>query len=469
MNKKRIEHDFLGEKEVPAEAYWGIHTQRALQNFPISGYKVNPSLIKALALVKKACCLANTELEFLGKDKSQAIVSACEEIASGKFSDQFPVDALQGGAGTSTNMNMNEVIANRASEIMGGKKGEYQLVHQLADVNLHQSTNDTYPTAVKIAAINGLRHLSQIIAKLQGSFQEKEKAFGQIVKIGRTELQEAVPMTLGAEFAAFAEAISRDRWRTFKGEERLRVVNLGGTAIGTGITAPRDYIFLVIEKLREVTGLGLARGENLTGETANTDPFVEVSGVLKAHGTNLIKISGDLRLLNFIGEIHLPPLQAGSSIMPGKVNPVLMEAAIQTGIKVSANDLIVSDAASRGTLQISEFFPLIAHAFLESIDLLSNIDALLTSHISQIRADENICRHYFDHSPMIVTALLPLIGYDKSAALIIEYENLFKDDTTKKTSIRDFLENKLGKEIIEKAFSPYQLTALGYKDHGTDS
>ncbi len=469
MNEKRIEHDFLGELEVPADAYWGIHTQRAVQNFPISGYKVNSSLIKALALVKKACCLANAELEFLGKDKARAIISACEEVAADGFSDQFPVDALQGGAGTSTNMNMNEVIANRAIEILGGKKGDYHLVHPLADVNLHQSTNDTYPTAVKIAAIYGLRRLSQIISKLQGTFQEKEKSFGQIVKMGRTELQEAVPMTMGAEFAAFAEAISRDRWRTFKGEERLRVVNLGGTAIGTGIAAPRDYIFLVIEKLREVTGMGLARADILTGETANADSFIEVSGVLKAHASNLIKISGDLRLLNFIGEIHLPHLQAGSSIMPGKVNPVLMEAAIQTGIKVSANDLIVSDAVSRGTLQISEFFPLIAHAFLQSIDLLVNIDTLLAAHISQITADENVCRYYFDRSPMIVTALLPFIGYDKSAALLTEYEKLFKHNAAAKKSIREFLEEKLGKNIIKKAFSPYQLTALGYRNNGTDS
>ncbi len=256
-------------------------------------------------------------------EKAEAIINACDEIAKGRFSDQFPVDALQGGAGTSTNMNLNEVIANRAIEILGGNKGDYSLIHPLEDVNLHQSTNDVYPTAIKVAGIYRLRDLAKAIAELQGAFQEKEKEFAGIIKIGRTELQEAVPITLGAEFSAFAEAISRDRWRTFKCEERLRVVNLGGTAVGTGLAAPQDYIFLVIEKLREVTGLGLSRGENLPAETANADSFVEVSGILKAHAVNLLKIANDLRLMNLLGEIKLPQLQAGSSIMPGKVNPVL--------------------------------------------------------------------------------------------------------------------------------------------------
>ena len=367
----RREGDLLGVLEIPIDAYWGIHTGRAIRNFPISGRPVRPGLIRAVALVKKACALANLELGYLAPEKGEAIIAACGEIAAGGFPDQFPVDALQGGAGTSTNMNVNEVIANRAIELLHGRKGDYRIVHPLEDVNLHQSTNDVYPTALKVASISGLRRLSQAVADLQGAFQEKEKAFGAIVKIGRTEMQEAVPMTLGAEFAAFSEAIARDRWRTFKSEERLRVVNLGGTAIGTGLTAPRDYIFLVIEKLREVSGMGLSRGENLTGETANADPFVEVSGILKAHATNLVKISGDLRLLNFMGEIHLSPVQAGSSIMPGKVNPVVLEAVIQTGLRVMADDMLIADAVSRGTWQISEFMPLIADAFLEEIDLLT--------------------------------------------------------------------------------------------------
>lgn len=458
MTDHRIEKDLLGELAVPKDAYWGIHTRRAMNNFRISGKSVNPSLIRALAQVKMACCLANTETGHLSQKKSRVIQKACLEISEGLLADQFPVDAMQGGAGTSTNMNLNEVIANRAIELIGGHKGDYNLISPLEDVNLHQSTNDVYPTALKITAIYRLRDLAQVIADLQGAFQEKEKEFAAIVKMGRTELQEAVPITLGAEFSAFAEAFSRDRWRTFKCEERLRVVNLGGTAVGTGLAAPRDYIFLVIEKLREVTGLGLSRGENILGETANADAFVEVSGILKAHAVNLIKIANDLRLLNMLGEIHLPQLQAGSSIMPGKVNPVLAEAAIQTGIKVIANDGIVTETAARGTLQINEFLPLLGQALLESLDLLINISSLLAKHVRGIQANKEKCEEYFNDSPMIITALLPEIGYEKATQFIADFFS------GSENNMRRFLEEKLGKELIDKTFSPYQLTALGYKD-----
>ncbi|MGV8059593.1 MAG: aspartate ammonia-lyase [Smithellaceae bacterium] len=463
MPTMRIEHDFLGKLAVPIDAYWGIHTQRAIDNFPISGAKVNISLIKALALVKKSCCLANHETGYLDAEKAEAIISACNEIAAGQLSGQFPVDALQGGAGTSTNMNLNEVIANRAIEIRGGKKGDYSLIHPLEDVNLHQSTNDIYPTAIKVAGIYRLRDLSAAIACLQGAFQEKEKEFGQIIKIGRTELQEAVPITLGAEFSAYAEAISRDRWRTFKCEERLRMVNLGGTAVGTGLAAPKDYIFLVNEKLREVTGLGLTRADNVMGETANADSFAEVSGIIKAHAVNLIKIANDLRLMNFLGEIKLPQLQAGSSIMPGKVNPVLMEAAISTGIKVIANDGIITETAARGTLQINEFLPLLAHSFLESLDLLINIDKILAAHILGITADSQKCQEYFERSPMIITALLPLIGYERATGLMAEFTQ------SKTNNMRKFLAEKLGEAIVDKVFSSSSLTALGYRDYGQDT
>jgi len=463
MPELRSEHDFLGTLDVPAEAYWGIHTQRAAANFPISGLRVNPALIKSLALVKKACCLANYETGHLGSAKANAIITACEEIAAGRLMSQFPLDALQGGAGTSTNMNMNEVIANRAIEISGGRKGDYAIIHPLEDVNMHQSTNDVYPTAVKIAAIYSLRQLAAAVADLQGAFQQKEKEFSTIVKIGRTELQDAVPITLGAEFSAFAEAFSRDRWRTFKCEERLRVVNIGGTAVGTGLTAPRGYIFLVNEKLRDVTGIGLARGENVPGETAHADSFVEVSGIINAHAVNLMKIAGDLRLMNFLGEIKLPQLQAGSSIMPGKVNPVLMEAAIQTGIKVAANDTIITATAARGNLQINEFLPLLAHALLESLDLLINIDELMAVHIKGITAGREKCQEYFEHSPLIITAFLPVIGYEKATELMTEFTS------TGKKNMREFLEAKLGKTLVEKIFSSASLTALGYRDHGKNT
>jgi aspartate ammonia-lyase len=467
-----MEKDLIGTREVSAHAYWGIHTQRALENFTLSGRRVNPSLIQALALVKKACTAANTELGYVPPDKGRAIAAACDEIAAGGFFDQFPLDSLQGGAGTSTHMNINEVLANRAIEHLGGKRGDYGLIHPLETVNLHQSTNDVFPTALKIAGISGLRRVSSAVTDLQGACQEKEQAYATIVKIGRTELQEAVPMTLGAEFAAFAEAFSRDRWRTYKAEERLRVVNLGGTAVGTGLAAPRDYIFLVIEKLREVTGMGLARGENLTGETANADVFVEVSGILKALSTDLIKVSNDLRLLNFTGEIRLAPVQAGSSIMPGKVNPVVPEAVIQAGIRAMADDGIIAAAAARGTWQINEFLPLIADALLESLDLLTAASDLLAVHIRGLSADEDCCRRYFERSPMIVTALLPLIGYERATELIAEYyrrAGMAQPTDHGSLSMRSFLETKLGVEVVARALDPYRLTALGYQDHGRDT
>ncbi|MGE5309015.1 MAG: aspartate ammonia-lyase [Deltaproteobacteria bacterium] len=456
--KMRIEKDLLGELEVPADAYYGVHTQRAVQNFNISGRKMNPALIRGMAIVKKACCLANAELELIDKKKADAIIQVCDEIIGGKLADQFPVDALQGGAGTSTNMNLNEVIANRANELLGGKKGDCRPVDPIEDVNLNQSTNDVYPTALKVAAIYKFRELSQAVAVLQGAFQKKEKEFARVVKIGRTELREAVPMTLGAEFSAFAEAFARDRWRTFKCEERLRQINLGGTAVGTGLTAPRSYIFLVSDKLRELTGFGLARGENMVDQTANSDAFVEVSGILKACASNLIKISNDLRLLSLLGEIRLPALQAGSSVMPGKVNPVMLEAAMQAGLEVIARDGLVTEAASRASLQINEFLPLLADALLGSIDILLNIVPRLATHVEGIKADEARCREYLEKDPMLITALLPVVGYKKAQELLKDFEASGKDN------LRIFLEGKLGKETVDKAFSPEYLTALGYKN-----
>lgn len=457
----RIEEDFLGALEIPAEALWGIQTARASANFPVTGRRVNPRLIRAYALVKKACCLTNREIEYLDARRADAISAACDEIAGGGFSDQFPVDALQGGAGTSTNTNLNEVIANRANELLGLPRGTYtgEGVHPLDHVNLHQSTNDTYPTALKVCLTGMVRELAPAIERLQGALQKKEKEFAGIVTVGRTELQSAVPMTLGAEFSAFAECIGRDRWRTFKCEERLRVVNLGGTAVGTGLAAPRRYIFRVTDILRELTGFGLARAENLIDQTANADSLVEVSGILRAHAANLIKVSRDLRFLAQAGEIDLPAVQAGSTIMPGKVNPVILEAVIQAGMKARANDALLGEAVAHGSLQINEYMPLIADLMIESIELLRNASAMLASHVHGIAANAENCARRLDTDPMIITALLPAIGYERAAALLKEYRL-----TGGTVTLRNFLSERLGKELIDKVFSPAALSALGFQD-----
>lgn len=465
----RVEKDLLGEKEVPSHVYWGIHTARAKENFPLSGYLVPQPLIQALAMVKKACCIANAELGYLKEDVAQAIEESCNQIIEGKLAEQFPLDALQGGAGTSTNMNINEVITNRACELLGSQKGDHARVHPIEHVNLHQSTNDVYPTALKIAAIRGIRKLSQIIARVQGAFQRKEKEFSEIVSMGRTEMQDAVPIALGGQFASFAEALARDRWRTFKCEERLRVVNIGGTAVGTGLTAPREYIFLVIERLRDVTGLGLTRGEHVMDQTSNADCFVEASGMLNAHAANLIKISRDLRLLHFMREIELPALQAGSSIMPGKVNPVLIESAISVAMKVQANDTLIARAASNGTLQINEFLPLIAFSFLESIGLLCSIGRLLDRHVRTIRANPDICSRNVDKSPLLITAFLPYIGYEAAQDLLRDFKQegdskQERDSRHERNgSFREFLCRRLGEDLVDKVLSPHNLMALGYR------
>ncbi|MFA4993987.1 MAG: aspartate ammonia-lyase [Bdellovibrionales bacterium] len=463
----RKETDILGNVEIDDSALWGIHTERALQNFAVSERRVPFSLIAAIVTVKQAAAQANGELGYLPQNIADVLVAACGKICGNENDTMasFPLDALQGGAGTSTNMNVNEVIANVALQAMGKKAGAYDALHPLNHVNLHQSTNDVYPTALRIAAISGLRSLSDALAKLQGAMQNKEKEFHDILKMGRTELQPAVPMTLGQEFSAYSEAVARDRWRTFKCEERLRMVNIGGTAIGTGLTAPRDYIFRVIEILRSLTGMGLARSENVIDGTANADVFVEVSGILKAAATTMAKIAGDLRLLHFLGEIALPPMQTGSSIMPGKINPVMTESVMQASLVVRANDFMIAECAAHGTLQINEFMPLIASALLESIDILKNSALALAPHIDAIKADAERCRSFVENSPALMTALLPHVGYEKTLLLMNEFNALKKKNA--ETFITSFLAEKLGNEIAKTVLSTTNFIGLGYvkKEH----
>lgn len=420
----RVETDSLGEMDVPADALYGIHTLRARRNFPLSGRPVHAELIAAYGVVKEACARTNHDLGAWSDTpaKAEAIFRACGELASGMLKEHIAVDALQGGAGTSTNMNVNEVIANRALQLLGAAPGDYHLVSPLDDINLHQSTNDTYPTALKLAGIRLLRRLEEQLVGLQEAFQAKEQAFAHVVKVGRTELQDAVLTTLGRTMSAFAEAFARDRWRVYKCEERLRVVNLGGTAIGTGLGAPRKYIFRVTDVLREMTGIGFARAENLVDATQNTDVFVEVSGILKACAVSLLKVSSDLRLLSSgpdagLGEIRLPAVQAGSSIMPGKVNPVIPEAVSQAAMLVMGHDQAIAHACSRGELELNAFLPLVADCLLHSLELLTRACAILREHcVEGIVADEARCGQHVDGATAAATALVAVFGYERAMA-----------------------------------------------------
>ena len=461
--RERTETDSLGSLTVPADALYGIHTVRALANFPLSGQPCHSGLIRGMAQVKLACARTNAALGDLDAGLAQAIGQACEELADGRHREAVIVDALQGGAGTSLNMNVYEVIANRAEEILGGRRGEYQRVHPLHHVNLHQSTNDVFPTALKIAAIDGLHRLEKAIAALQTAFQAKEQEFAGIVKVGRTQLQDACPMTLGAECSAWAEAFGRDRWRVFKCEERIRVVNLGGTAIGTGLTAPRDYIFRATETLREITKMNLARAENLVDATQNADALVEVSGILNAHAVNPFKISSDLRLLASgphagLGELRLPAMQVGSSVMPGKVNPVICEAVGQSALQAIAQDSAVTSAAQSGQLELNAFLPLVAHALLGNLSLLERADTIFRERcIIGLQADAERCADLLEHSHAQVTALVPALGYELAAEVA-------KEAAQTRQTIRAVVLRRglLGEVVLERLLSAEAMTALGY-------
>jgi aspartate ammonia-lyase len=413
----RKERDLLGERDVPADVLWGIHTLRAVENFPLAGRPVFPALIRGYGLVKQACARTNREIGHLPAEKATVLETAAAEMAEGKLDQHILVDALQGGAGTSLNMNVNEVLANRALQLLGRPLGEYRTIDPLDDVNLHQSTNDTYPTALKVAAIAGLRVLEKAVVELQEAFQVKERELGGVVKVGRTELQDAVLTTLGREMGAYAEAFTRDRWRIYKCEERLRVVNLGGTAIGTGLGAPRAYIFRVVDVLRELCGFGVARAENLVEATQNADAFVEVSGILKACASSLWKVSSDLRLLSSgphagLGEIRLPERQAGSSIMPGKVNPVIPEAVTQAAMQVMANDLAISLAVSSGSLELNPFLPLVADSLLGSLNLLTAAATILArACVTGIVAHVERCESHVHDGTAALTALVERLGH----------------------------------------------------------
>lgn len=420
----RTETDILGEVQLDDSTAYGINTARAAANFPLHHRKTNLHLIYAIVTVKKAAALTYAALGVREKGIYEAIVSACDDVLAGNHDEAFVIEALQGGAGTSTNMNVNEVLANLALQKLGYAYGRYDIIHPLDDVNRDQSTNDVYPTALRIAAIQALRVLSDNCAALQTALQEKENAYERIPKLGRTELMDAVPITMGNEFGAYAQAIARDRWRLYKIEERLRQVNLGGTAVGVSNTASRQYRFRVIEELRRLTDMGLAAAEYPMDVTQNNDVFVEVSGLLKALAVNLMKIANDLRLMNSgphggFGEIKLAPLQQGSTIMPGKINPVIPEMTMQCAMKVMANDSAMTMAASHGDFELNAFFPLIADSLLESIQFLTaSTDIFRTKCIALLQVDEDRCAELLAHSAAFGTAYIQQLGYDKVSEII---------------------------------------------------
>ncbi len=421
----RREHDLLGERDVPADALYGVQTLRALENFPISGVCIGdfPTLIAALASVKEAAARANEELGLLDPKIADAIVTAAESLRRGEHSEQFPVDMIQGGAGTSTNMNANEVIANLALESLGRSRGEYDVVHPNNHVNLSQSTNDVYPTAVKLALHASISDLQSAMGALAGAFLRKGEEFSSFIKMGRTQLQDAVPMTLGQEFTAFAHTMLEDVDRLGEAQALIREINMGATAIGTGINAPAGYAEAVRRHLSRVTGLALITAPDLVEATADTGVFVQLSGVLKRCAVKLSKICNDLRLLSSgpragLGEINLPPMQPGSSIMPGKVNPVIPEVVNQVCFDVIGGDVTVTMAAEAGQLQLNVFEPIIAYRLLRGIATLRNAcDVLRERCVEGITANPDRMRMFVEHSIGIVTALVPSIGYEAASEI----------------------------------------------------
>ena len=422
MSATRLEHDLLGDYQVPINAYWGVHTARAVDNFPISGVPIGHyrSLIRALAIVKQAAAQANYELGELSAEINDAISKACQEVADGKFDSEFVVDAIQGGAGTSTNMNANEVIANRAIEILGGTKGDYDIVHPLNDVNKSQSTNDVYPTALKLALILEINELLKAMAHLQGAYQAKADEFKDVIKMGRTQLQDAVPMTLGQEFATFSRMTMEDIQRLQETVPLLREINLGGTAIGTGLNAPAGYAQKACSILSKLSGFDFMVAEDMVEATQDAGVFVMVSGVLKRIAVKLSKTSNDLRLLSSgpragLDEINLPPRQAGSSIMPGKVNPVIPEVVNQIAFAVIGNDVTVTMAAEAGQLQLNAFEPIMCRALMMSItQLRQGCYVLADACVSGITANVEKLRLSVEHSIGLVTVISPLLGYENA-------------------------------------------------------
>lgn len=461
-NTFRIEKDSLGTKDVPENVYYGVQTLRAAENFRITGLTMHSEIINSLAYIKKAAAITNCEVNVLDKKIAHAIIQACDEIIAGNFHEYFIVDPIQGGAGTSFNMNANEVIANRAIEILGGQKGNYSIVHPNDHVNYGQSTNDVIPTAGKMTSLRLLKNLKKELLRLHEALVKKADQFDHIIKMGRTQMQDAVPIRLGQEFRAYAVAIMRDIRRMDKSMEEMRVVNMGGTAVGTGINADEAYLKHIVPNLSKVSDIHLEQAFDLIDSTQNLDSFVAVSGSIKACAVTLSKIANDLRLMSSgpkagFGEINLPAKQNGSSIMPGKINPVIPEVVNQVAFNIMGNDVTITMAAEAGQLELNAFEPIIFYCMFQSIDTLAYaVQTFVDNCVSGITANETRCRYLVENSVGIITAICPHVGYQLAA-------DIAKKALQTGRPVRELiLEEKLmTKEDLDNVLDPVNMTEPG--------
>ena len=458
----RVEKDSIGTKDVPENVYYGVQSLRAAENFHITGLNMHPEIINSLAYIKKAAAITNCEAGLLDKRRTQAIVQACDEILEGKFREDFIVDPIQGGAGTSLNMNANEVIANRAIEILGGKKGDYSVVNPNDHVNCGQSTNDVIPTAGKMTSLRLLKKLKKQLLRLHSALEQKADEFDSVIKMGRTQLQDAVPIRLGQEFKAYSVAILRDLNRMDKAMDEMRTLNMGGTAVGTGLNADESYLRRIVPNLSEISGMDLVQAYDLIDATQNLDSFVAVSGAVKACAVTLSKIANDLRLMSSgpragFGEINLPAKQNGSSIMPGKVNPVIPEVVNQVAFNAIGNDMTITMAAEAGQLELNAFEPIIFYCLFQSIDTIAYaVNTFVDNCVIGITANETRCRYFVENSVGIITSICPYVGYQKAAE--IAKEAIKTGESVRKLIIEKGL---LTKEQMDEIMDPVQMTEPG--------
>lgn len=460
--KFRLEHDSIGEKEVSTAAYYGVQTLRAAENFHITGLVMHPEMLVSIAQIKKAAAITNFEVGRLDKKRAEAIVNACDEIIEGKLQDQFIVDPIQGGAGTSLNMNANEVIANRAIELLHGQKGDYSIVNPNDHVNYGQSTNDVFPSCGRMTAMKLLDRAKGQLERLYDTLMIKSKEFDSVIKMGRTQLQDAVPIRLGQEFHAYASAIQRDIRRFENAKHEMGALNIGGTAIGTGLNADVQYFRKVVQNLVLISGLDLVQSFDLIDATQNLDGYASVSGTVKTCAINLSKMSNDLRLMSSgprtgFGEINLPAKQNGSSIMPGKINPVIPEVVNQVAFNIIGNDMTIAMATEAGQMELNAFEPIIFYNLFQSIETLTFATRTLVDNcISGITANVEKCRDQVLGSVGIITAICPHVGYEKAA--VLAKEAIETGASVKDLCLRDKL---LTEEELDMILNPYSMTEPG--------